>query len=373
MKKTLTLCLFVSLLISDDYSFDFDKIEVKSYEYSGYVKSELKYQMINENSPLYSNQDSIKANHNEISFDFDYFKDMYRVESSFVGIYDNIDSHENSEFVVNELFLKIKANDNFSFNFGKKSLKWGKGYFFNPIAFLDRPKDPTQPENAKEGFVMADVRYNKSYVGNLKNMMVNFIYMPTGEDLNSDYHSQNSHNYALKLYLLYFDTDLEFIYLHSNADEDKIGFDFSKNLQTNFEIHGEFAKEENGYHSYLLGLKYLTTTDLTITSEYFYQSNGLNENEMLLLPKTQPFSAQKYFINKFLQKEPYDILYFNVYYKNILNTADKSHLDTVGFTYQFKNNFTTEFSYNQTFGDDSSEFGKKLSDKFLWGKVSWFF
>jgi hypothetical protein len=31
---------------------------------------------------------------------------------------------------------------------GKKVVKWGKGYAWNPVAFVDRPKNPEDPEEA---------------------------------------------------------------------------------------------------------------------------------------------------------------------------------------------------------------------------------
>ena len=49
-------------------------------------------------------------------------------------------------------YLTLKPSDSWSFDVGKKTFKWGKGYAWNPVAFLDRPKDPTDPDLALEGF-----------------------------------------------------------------------------------------------------------------------------------------------------------------------------------------------------------------------------
>jgi hypothetical protein len=38
---------------------------------------------------------------------------------------------------------------------GKKSLRWGTGYAWNPVAFFDRPKDPDAPKLNLEGFILA--------------------------------------------------------------------------------------------------------------------------------------------------------------------------------------------------------------------------
>jgi len=210
------------------------------------------------------------------------------------------------------------------------TLKWGKGYFFNPAAFLDIPKDPTQPENAYEGYVMTHYTYNKSFDGDLKNLKLDLIHMPTTSHINDDFYAGKSNNIAMKLYLLYLDTDIEFIHLYGDEKKDKIGFTFSKNLATYFEIHGEYVKEINGYHSYLLGLKYVTQNDITILSEYYYNSEGLTEDEIASAIKVEPFSAKSYLVNKFSKKEPFGIVYSSVYFKDMFNVEDKSHLDTLG-------------------------------------------
>ncbi len=331
MKKVLaSLMLFTCISHAGEYDFDFDKIEVKSYEYSGYLRSEYKYLNLHEGSDT----DSF----NEALLDFKYFKDIYTLNSSLSAIL------EDEKLTAYQLYLTAKPSDNHIIDIGKKTLRWGKGYFFNPVAFLEHAKDPLQPEITKEGFVMADYRYNKSYDGDLKNMMVNLVYVPSSSKLN------DSENLALKLYLLYLDTDIDFIYLYSSNLADKIGFDFSKNLEPHFEIHGEFAKEIDGYHSYLLGLKYVTQNDITITSEYFYKSD----------------IDKKMLMNKFAKKEPFEVVYSTLYFKDMYNIEEKSHLDTLGFTYAFKNNITIDASYNHYID------GKSI-DNFIWLKGYWYF
>jgi len=78
-------------------------------------------------------------------------------------------------------------------------------------------------------------------------------------------------------------------------------------------------------------------------------------------------------LRKITQKEPFDILYSAVYYKNILNIDDHSHLDSVGVIYDFRNNFEVNLSYNQNFGAKDSEFGSKLAEQFVWSRVNWYF
>jgi len=371
------LVLYSAISHADDYSFDMESIETKSFEYSGYLRTEYKYQNLNEDSPLYTllgRED--KTQHtslNEALFRFTYYKDDFKLISSLSARYVNVDGTDESLFTAYQLYAHHTFSVNHAIDVGKKTLKWGTGYFFNPAAFLDRPKDPTQPENAYEGYVMANYSYNKSFEGDMQNLKLDFIYMPTTSSVNDDFYNATSTNLALKLYLLYLDTDIEFIYLYSDEQKDKLGFTFSRNILPHFEVHGEYAKEINGYHSYLLGLKYVTQSDITIISEYYYDSDGLTRDEIRSSLKLLAFPGKSYFVNKFSKKEPFGIVYSSVYFRDMLNTEDNSHLDALGFIYTFKNNIEIDLSYNLNTGNDESEFGKKMVSDFAWLKATWYF
>jgi hypothetical protein len=378
IRSILAIFLLYSIgIYADDYEFDMESIETKSFEYSGYLRTEYKYQNLNQDSPLYTllnrSDRSQNTSLNEALFRFTHYKDDFKLIAAFSARYVNIDGVDESLLTAYQLYAHNTLSINHSIDVGKKTLKWGKGYFFNPAAFLDRPKDPTQPENAYEGYVMANYAYNKSFDGDLKNLKLDLIYMPTTSEVNDDFYNGRSSNLAIKLYLLYLDADIEFIYLYSDEQKDKIGFTFSKNLLPHFEIHAEYAKEIEGYYSYLLGLKYVTQNDITILSEYYYDSEGLTRDEIRSSIKLLPFPAKSYFVNKFSKKEPFGIVYSSVYFKDMLNTEDKSHLDTLGFIYTFKNNLEIDFSYNLNTGNEESEFGKKMVSDFAWLKATWYF
>lgn len=363
----LSIILSNSFILADEYEFDMDDIVVKSYEYSGYIRGENRFQILNENSPIYplKNKSSMFTNLLESEFNFKYFKDNFNFNAQFFANYQDIDGTTNDTYSINQLFLEYKFNDNHLVSVGKRAPKWGKGYFANPVAFIDRKKDPNYPEHAKEGYNSLSYTYNKSYSSELKNFSFDVVYLPTTKDFNSDFYNNNSNNIILKSYFLYKDIDIDLIYLYSDKENNKLGLDFSTNLQTNFEIHAEVAKEIDAEYSYLLGLKYLTQNELTIIMEYFYKSKALE--------KSEPFFDKQYLFAKLTQKEPFNILYSTLYYKNSLNIEDNSHLNSIGFTYNFKTNFEIDISYNQNFGDDDSEFGSKLTKQFLWTQMNWYF
>ena len=357
--RGLIICLIIpSILFADDYSFDMDEIEVKTYEYKGYLKAEHKYQKT-------KSADTLNNTFGEAQIDFKYFKDKYSLNTQFQANHSNINDSETNIYTTNQLYLNYKFSSNHSINIGKQSLKWGKGYFFNPIALLDRKKDPNNPEAAKEGFIMGNYKYNKSYIGDVKNFSLDIVALSTSKSENEDFYNERSKNIAIKSYILYLDTDIDFVYYYSDILKDKVALDISKNLETNFEVHGEIVKEKDGYNSHLLGMKYLTTNDLTITSEYFYQSEQLS--------KTTAFYDNKYLINKFSLKEPFSIVYSTVYYKNSLNINDNSYQNSLGGIYSFKNNISIDISFNKNSGNSTSEFGSKQINDTLWSKVKWYF
>ena len=117
----------------------------------------------------------------------------------------------------------------------------------------------------------------------------------------------------------------------------------------------------------------MTESDITILSEYYYDSEGLTRDEIRSSIKLLPFPAKSYLVNKFSKKEPFGIVYSSVYFKDMLSTEDKSHLDTLGFIYTFKNNLEIDFSYNLNTGNEESEFGKKMISDFAWLKATWYF
>ncbi len=372
MKKRLLLLALLSTLNGDEYDFDMGAIEQTPYEYSGYLRFDDRVQHLR--SEEYQNYI-----HLEGLLNFSYNYDKLSFQSSFMAISDYIPNKiSESDVRANDLYLEYDVNSNHSFLLGKESLKWGKGYYFNPVAFFDRPKDPNDPTRSREGFVVAKYSYNKSFSSKLQNISFDFVYLPSNADINKDYYmlitkKKKAHNIATRLYMLLYDTDIDIIYSYSDEASQKIGIDFSKNIQTNFEIHGEYANILDGGENYLLGLRYLTEFELTVISEYIYRSEGLNADEIENSALNIPFIAKNYGVTLVTQKEPFELLYSSLYFKNMINLQDYSMQNKLGFTYAFKNSVNMDISYNINSGNRLSEFGKKSVEDFLWLRLTWNF
>lgn len=362
MKKLLfSIYIFTSITLADDYGFSLDElesIETKSYEYNGYIRGDYKYLDLGESE----HQDYYLG---ELFFNYKHFIDDFTFNIDIMADYEKTAEISDREFTLNQAFINYKHNENHYINIGKITPKWGKGYYFNPVGFIDRKKDPNEPQLAREGFSALNYMYNKVYNSDLQNLTFDIFYIRTTEDINEYLYVGDSNIVAAKLYILYKDIDIDLIYSYSDKDENKIGIDLSTNIETNFEIHGEYGSFEYGYYSYLLGLKYLTDSELTILSEYFFQNT--------LQAKNTPFWDERYFINSFTQKEPYEFLYFNIYYKNILNINDHSYQNKIGFVYTGIKNLELDLSLLKNIGDELSEFDSKKVKQFVWLSLKYSF
>jgi hypothetical protein len=284
-------------------AFDASAFEKKPFELGGYFQLKQEAFSLNRSAALYKlgfyNQPQRehldrttgtlqlagKARQGIGTFDFRLNADAQR---------DQLDSDRNGKIF--EAAYSIRADPGFTLEAGKRALKWGKGYAWNPIGFVERPKDANDPQLAREGFVMANADWIASPGGDLQTIAFTPVLLPVGGDVNRDFGSHGHLNPAAKLYLLYRDTDIDFAWQGKGSRPARFGVDFSRNLASNFEIHGEWARirqfpkpvtdsagrvttEVANATSYLLGLRYLTAGETTYIAEYYRNGTGYSEDE----------------------------------------------------------------------------------------------
>ncbi|MDO9600831.1 MAG: hypothetical protein Q7J02_00805, partial [Rhodocyclaceae bacterium] len=281
---------------------------------------------------------------------------------------------------------------------GKQALKWGKGYAWNPVGFVERPKDANDVELAREGFTMVAADFIRNFDGDLKTIAFTPVLLPVSSQINSDFGQSDHLNAAAKLYLLYRDTDIDFTWLGRGSRAPRFGVDFSRNLTSALEIHGEWAKirdfelrsvapsgavttERRNVTSYLLGLRYLTEQDTTYILEYYRNGTGYTEtqtqdfyrlidnlqtNPLLLNPARQisPSYAranpgERYLYLRASQKEPFDIVYFTPSITLIGNLDDRSYSLTPELLYTGITNLDLRLRASWLSGKAGSEFGEK--------------
>jgi hypothetical protein len=316
-----------------------------------------------------------------------------------------------------EAWLQAKPNDSFKALLGKKSLRWGKGYAWNPVAFFDRPKNPDEPELSLEGYWLATADYIQSFDGPLKTVAFTPILLPQDHDLNHDFGSSDQINWGGKLYFLLYDADIDLVMMGRGSRSASYGIDFSRNLTTNLELHGELAWVVNTGRpvisatgqqgtvsgdavSWLLGARYLTEQDTTWILEYYRNGNGYTRQEMDAYYQkvdqawtswqqtgtssqlqrlgqnqsySRPATMQDYLYLRVSQKEPWDILYFTPALTSIANLRDGSFSISPELVYTGITNLELRLKGTALVGSKATEYGEKQNDARIELRVRWYF
>jgi len=404
--------LVLGLSAQEEHTFDLSEVEKKAFQFGGYLEFRPVLFGLDRDSWLYKlnfyDLDEGKAiteyNFNAL-LDASYEKGIIKakirtntdITKSFSGWSHNTTLYEAS--------LSVKPSLSFHLDIGKKRMKWGKGYAWNPAAFIDRSKNPNDPELAREGYVVLSMDYIKSFQGRLKTITFTPFLLPVNEHINSTFGKPNQLNFGGKIYFLFYDTDIDLIFLSGGSQPARYGMDFSRNISSNFEIHGEFAyipdyrkkvmledgtvnEEKYASKNYLLGIRYLTKTNTTFFFEYLKNGNGYTSYEMEnfyslidqayqsfllsgddsqlkflsdMAPKAYKTFApmQDYLYFRISQKEPWNILYFIPSFTSIFNISDKSFSLTPELLYSPITNLELRAKITFLLGKDGSEFGEK--------------
>jgi hypothetical protein len=419
--RLITLCfILINLLVlglsaQEEHTFDLSEIEKKAFQFGGYLEFRPVLFCLDRDSWLYKlkfydleeGETIAEYNFNAL-LDASYEKGIFRakirtntdITKSFSGW-----SHNTTLF---EALLSVKPSLSFHLDIGKRRMKWGKGYAWNPVAFIDRPKNPNDPELALEGYVVLSMDYIKSYPGKLKTITFTPVLIPVNEHINSTFGKPNQLIFGGKIYLLFYDTDIDLMFLSGGSMPARYGMDFSRNITSNFEIHGEFSyipdyskkviQEDStvgvGQYAsinYLLGIRYLTKSNATFFFEYLKNGSGYTSNEMENFYSLIDLAYQSYLLTgddsqlkllsgaasqayrtfapmqdylylRISQKEPWDILYFIPSFTSIFNLTDKSFSLTPELIYSPITNLELRAKITVLLGKVDSEFGEKQND-----------
>lgn len=402
--------------VTNEYEFNESETEKRMFEFGGFAELYPVLSITDRESALYrlkyykknSDKTTEEAAFNlqpELKFE----KGIFKAYAKAFGNIGYSEKEWNREIKLYEGYGTLMPNQNIIIDAGKKNLKWGKGYAWNPVAFTDRSKNPDDPEAAYEGFTItaADLIFN--FDGYLKTVSLTSAIIPVNDEINNEFGKDEGYNYAGKLYMLFMDTDIDLLFIRGNSRGDRYGLDFSRNISTSFEIHGEAAfmpeyikhyldntgaVSENEYtaKSYLAGVRYLTEWETTCIIEYYHNGTGMTESEMqnyysfidnaeniylstgneTLFDKAEDLTKgnygkmnpmRNYLYFRISQKEPFDILYFIPAVNFISNIDDKSFTVTPELLYSGINNFELRLRYTLLYGDDDTEYGEKPFDQ----------
>ena len=393
---------------ADDITFDLAAFEKKPFELSGYLEVKPEYQRLDRDAALYALQfagetrDTLARTGAAAELSGVYRHDDVRLHATAhaSGVHDARDTTRDLQFY--EAYGAWQARANVAVEAGKRTLRWGKGYAWSPVAFYERAKDPTDPELAREGFVMLTGDVVRSFDGALKTLAFTPVVLPVSDDVNTEYGAGAHWNPGAKLYALWYDTDIDLMVAAEGSRGARAGLDFSRNLGTNLEIHGEWARfndvprtvlttgnkilnEQRTIYGTLLGLRYLTEHEATFIVEYYRNDGGYRADEMRHFydlvrasttnPSLKPVAAQAarggysapnalrdYLYLRVSQKEPFDILYFTPAITVMLNRNDDSATLIPELGYTGITNFDLRLRAQFNRGARNSEFGEKPLD-----------
>lgn len=422
----LLLCLpCYGLGDDEEFSFDLEEVEKKPLDWGGFAELKWEHMDINQDSSssLLNQYDNPPASMDRMTASLELNGNYLLGISSFhwllktEGVQDNGGWEDMAD--IYEAYAALKPTANVSGSIGKKSYKWGKGYAWNPVGFINRRKEPDDPDESREGYITAEVDLIKSYSTILQTIALTGVLLPVTGDINNDFGEGDNLNLAAKLYLLVLDTDIDLILLTGNSKAKGYGLDFAKNLATNFEIHGEVAwhidqkklilkedgnlvvNQENTL-SWLLGIRYLSASDITSIIEYYHNGAGYSDDEMscfyrfshkaeeeylqtasrVLLDRARemslkgygrPQAGRNYLYGRFSQKEPFDILYLTPAVICIFNLDDNSYSLIPEILYSGFTNWQIRLRFSYLNGGTYTEFGEKQNSNKLELRLRYYF
>jgi hypothetical protein len=396
-------------------SFDVEKFEKKPFELSGYTELRLESFRLNQGGVPYQlnfynrqPRERLDGAIGALEVSGIYRQGMATFQATAHADISSDDLQSINRGLMYEAYATLEPSTGLRFEAGKRALRWGKGYAFSPVGFVERPKDPNDPELSREGYVVVGGSFTRSFDGPLQTVTFTPLLVPTSSEVNADFGPGRHANPAARLSLLVHDTDIDFLFLGKGARTARYGFDFSRNLSTNLEIHGEWARihdaakqvigaagaavqQTGSATSYLLGLRYLTERETTWIAEFYRNGAGYTEDQMrayfafghsaydrflatgstagleragaLQTSFGRPNAMRRYLYVRASQKEPFDVLYFTPAVTAIVNLDDQSYSVAPELAYTGITNLELRLRFFALQGARLADFGEKMNEQ----------
>jgi hypothetical protein len=417
------LLLATDTTSAEDYSFDPSVLQVKPLEVSGNVELYPTLQILNAASPQYRLRypDSYPASSDGYHLKSEGFLQYHRkpflvsLSGSLRGDWMRGDDSLFLGARLYEGYVKYAPSPSLSFFLGKRALRWGKGYAFNPIAFASRPKDLNDIDAALEGYWDVSVELIKSLDLRLATIAANVALLPVYQFVNRGYLPGKGAAGVGQLYLLVANTDVDFCFYGDNGGHFKMGVDFSRNLCPDWEIHGEWAfvpaaksaffKDETtlvsqarSAHSVVAGTRYLAPCNTTFILEYLHVGSGhapeqieayyraldysrtagaVAQRSSVLKTGADFYSSQfignDYLYIKASHPDPFNFVYFTPDLYSIVNLRDGSLMGGVEMSYNRWRHLLLTLRYIALLGAEHSEYGARLGQHRLELRAKWSF
>lgn len=212
------------------------------------------------------------------------------------------------DFAIHELTADVNLTEQIDFQIGKKILKWGTGYAFNPTGVVEPGRLPSDPSDRLK---LNDGRNLASLTMFIDKNSFSIVYLNDYQIKNSKlYWSENEIAARANTYLGGFDLSLVGHYKSGNRLE--LGFNSSCVIGDNLEIHGEVLGKKGSSQEYheilnsnngvqkffttypysgiydsseklfwkiLVGSQYTFDNGLNVVLEYYHNDDGLSPSQ----------------------------------------------------------------------------------------------
>ena len=394
----------------EEFTFDADAFTKKAFTLDGYAEFRPSLSWLRQDSSLYKlnfydqeDRKTLGSGYFALLADLAYRKGLFEAVLEPYLDYTTSAFENEASASLFQGYFSLKPSVSFSLYAGKRTLRWGKGYAWSPTALVERAKNPNDPDLAREGFWMITADYTKTFQGALKTLSITPVIIPVSRSINPGFSHTDGWHLGGKIYLLLMDTDIDLVVLTGENRPPRFGMDFSRNILSNWEIHGEIAflkdaeqslVDEDGQirqntldaASTLLGMRYLTGSETTYILEYYHNGQGYHPSQMknfyslvdrgyerylatsddaqlkeaARLPSYRGFSPMRdYLFFRVIQKDAFGVLYFFPAVTVIANLSDGSASLAPEMTYKGFTNWELRLKAFFLAGKKGDEFTEK--------------
>jgi hypothetical protein len=394
-----------------DYSFDTSGLSVKPFDASASVEFYPSLVYYNKNSPLYlfkfgpTNQSTSDVYNLKTQAYLQYQRKAFLafISGSLYGTYLRQDDSLSCNGKIFEGYLKYTPDASLSFLLGKRLFQWGKGYAFNPVSFAGGMKDINDIDATLEGYWNISFEYVKSLDLPVSSIALNVALLPVYAIVNQNYLPDSSIAGLAQLYMLVKNTDIDLYFFADNRQDIKTGFDLSRNVTPDWEVHGEWAYVNNSSstvfsnestmvhlshpaNNLVVGTRYLAPFNTTFILEYLHIGSGYTQDEMhsywksvnsatasanpqriqsVLQATSNYFNSQfittDYVFLKASHPDPFNFVYFTPSIYAVVNILDRSMMAGLEMTYSRSRNLLFTGRYITFIGNSESEYGGSKS------------
>ncbi len=405
-----------------DYSFDAAEIEKKSFEAGGSAEFKQEALRLRPDSPLFpisfgaaAPRQSLDRSTGTLELTARWSPGALTADARLRATAARDAVASTDDHRVLEAGARWAIDTHWSLDAGKRVMRWGKGYAWSPVGFVERPKDANDPQLSREGYTMLGAEWVRSFEGSeaplagaLQALSLTALLLPTHDGLNPDVGAEGHTNAAIKLSALVADTDIDLLWAAAGSRPARLGLDFSRNIGTQLEVHGEWARTSGATRpllsstaallpqtldatSALLGMRYITEREVTWIAELYRNGTGYTAGEYSAFVQTldgasamriaalgaTPYAranpGRDYAYLRVSGKEPFDWLYVAPALTAIVNLRDHSFSLTPELSYTGIDNVELRARWIVLHGGATSEFGARPIRSRLEAYARWTF